>query len=185
MSEKPRHPGDSPSASLRNGICLGHCGSCSDRFKLTVHRETRAVPSYQWCWRAPTAGWAPAPLVDRLCTAGSGGGERPVPVRLSKLPGEGERPAGSAISRDACCRPASRRGRSRTRRACRAASTSLEWTPDAAAPARPPDAPPAPPIDPMALRSSPRCASSGRLKSNPAPAPPTTLGRRPRRAAVS
>jgi hypothetical protein len=37
----------------------------------------------------------------------------------------------------------------------------------------------------MALRSSPRCASSGRLKSNPAPAPPTTLGRRPRRAAVS
>jgi uncharacterized protein (TIGR03435 family) len=125
----------------------------ADRFKLVLHRETRAVPAYQLvlaradrrlgptlrrasidCTQSPPpSDITAAPMCGFQSVPGKASGR--VPIRdLARrvLPagvGDG-RPIEDATGLEGTF------------------DFTLEWTPDVAAPPRPPEAPPAPPVDP-------------------------------------
>jgi uncharacterized protein (TIGR03435 family) len=126
----------------------------SDRFRLKMHRETRAVPSYDLvlaradgrlgpglrrssidCRQPPASG---AEINGRSpCGFQSFPGKASGRVPITDL-ARRVLPAGVSDGRPI----EDKTGLQGT------FEFALEWTPDAAAPARPPDAPPAPPIDP-------------------------------------
>jgi uncharacterized protein (TIGR03435 family) len=115
----------------------------SDRFKLTMHRETRQVPSYEMVFARADSRLGPRLRPSADCTQAEACGFQSFPGRAKGRVTMGDLarrvlPAGVGDGRPIL----DRTGLTGT------FEFDLEWTPDAAAPPRPPDAPPAPPIDP-------------------------------------
>ena len=124
----------------------------SDRFKLTVHRETRAVPSYQLVLSRRDGRLGPGLRRSSMdCAEPAAAAENGrSPCGFQSFPGKA---SGRVLIRDLARRvlPAGVGDGRPIEDNTGLQGTfefALEWTPDAAAPARPPDAPPAPPIDP-------------------------------------
>ncbi len=124
----------------------------ADRFKLTVHRETRAVPSYQLVLSRPDgrlgAGLRRSSIDCAQPAAAAENGRSP--CGFQSFPGKA---SGRVLIGDLARRvlPAGVSDGRPIEDKTGLQGTfefTLEWAPDAAAPARPPDAPPAPPIDP-------------------------------------
>jgi len=124
----------------------------ADRFKLTVHRETRAVPSYQLVLSRPAGRLGPGLRRSSIdcaqpATAAENGRS---PCGFQSFPGKasGRLPIGDLARRVLPAGVGDGRPIEDNTGLQGSFEFTLEWTPDAAAPARPPDAPPAPPIDP-------------------------------------
>ena len=124
----------------------------SDRFKLTVHRETRAVPSYQLVLSRRDGRLGPGLRRSSMdCGQPAAAAENGrSPCGFQSFPGKA---SGRVLIGDLARRvlPAGVGDGRPIEDNTGLQGTfefALEWTPDAAAPARPPDAPPAPPIDP-------------------------------------
>ena len=125
----------------------------ADRFKLVIHRETRSVPSYDLVLARPDGRLGPrlrrSSIDCRQPPAAAEPGGRSA-CGFQSFPGKASGrvpitdlarrvlPAGVSDGRPI----EDKTGLQGT------FEFALDWTPDAAAPARPPDAPPAPPIDP-------------------------------------
>jgi len=124
----------------------------SDRFKLAVHRETRVVPSYQLVLSRPDGRLGPGLRRSSIdCAQPSAAAENGrSPCGFQSFPGKasGRVPIGDLARRVLPAGVGDGRPIEDKTGLQGNFEFTLEWTPDAAAPARPPDAPPAPPIDP-------------------------------------
>lgn len=124
----------------------------ADRFKLTVHRETRAVPSYQLVLARADGRLGPGLRRSSTdCAQPSAAAENVrSPCGFQSFPGKtsGRVPIGDLARRVLPTGVGDGRPIEDKTGLQGTFEFTLEWTPDAAAPARPPDAPPAPPIDP-------------------------------------
>jgi len=124
----------------------------SDRFKLTVHRETRAVPSYQLVLARPDgrlgAGLRRSSIECAQPGAAAENGKSPCGFQSFPGKASGRVPIGDLARRVLPAGVGDGRPIEDKTGLQGNFEFTLEWTPDAAAPARPPDAPPAPPIDP-------------------------------------
>jgi len=124
----------------------------ADRFKLTVHRETRAVPSYQLVLARADGRLGPGLRRSSIdCAQPSAAAENVrSPCGFQSFPGKasGRVPIGDLARRVLPAGVGDGRPIEDKTGLQGNFEFTLEWTPDAAAPARPPDAPPAPPIDP-------------------------------------
>ena len=124
----------------------------SDRFRLRMHRETRAVPSYQLVLSRRDGRLGPGLRRSSMdCGQPAAAAENGrSPCGFQSFPGKA---SGRVLIGDLARRvlPAGVGDGRPIEDNTGLQGTfefALEWTPDAAAPARPPDAPPAPPIDP-------------------------------------
>jgi len=126
----------------------------SDRFKLVVHRETRAVPSYGLVLVRADGRLGPRLRRSSIdCTqppaSGAEAGGRSV-CGFQSFPGKaGGRVLIGDLARRVLPGGVSDGRPIEDRTGLQGTfEFELDWTPDSAAPVRPPDAPPAPPIDP-------------------------------------
>jgi len=116
----------------------------ADRFTLVVHHETRAVPSYEMVLARPDRGLGPRLRRSSVDCA------QPDACGFQSFPGKakGRVPIGDLARRVLPAGVGDGRPVLDKTGLTGVFDFDLEWTPDAAAPPRPPDAPPAPPIDP-------------------------------------
>jgi uncharacterized protein (TIGR03435 family) len=126
----------------------------ADRFRLAVHRETRAVPSYDLVLARSDGRLGPGLRRSSIdCTQRQESGAETngrSPCGFQSFPGKA---SGRVLITDLARRvlPAGVSDGRPIEDKTGLQGTfefALDWTPDAAAPARPPDAPPAPPVDP-------------------------------------
>jgi uncharacterized protein (TIGR03435 family) len=116
----------------------------ADRFKLVVHRETRGVPVYELVLARPDGRLGPRLRPSSAdCTQLDACGFQRFPGRA-----KGRVPIGDLARRVLPAATGDGRPIQDRTGLTGTFEFELEWTPDGAAPPRPPDAPPAPPIDP-------------------------------------
>jgi len=125
------------------------------RFRLMVHRETRAVPSYELVLARTDGRLGPALRASSQGSAPPGraqAADAPPPCGFQSFPGKafGRVPIGDLARRVLPSGVGDGRPIEDKTGLQGTFEFTLEWTPDTAAPPRPPGAPPAPPIDPDA-----------------------------------
>lgn len=124
----------------------------ADRFKLVIHRETRAVPSYQLALARADGRLGPALRPSPGECTPPGGTQAPGALQcgFQNFPGKafGRVPIGDLARRVLPSGVGDGRPIEDKTGLQGVFDFTLEWTPDAAAAPRPPGAPPAPPIDP-------------------------------------
>jgi uncharacterized protein (TIGR03435 family) len=124
----------------------------ADRFKLMVHRETKALPTYQLVPARADGRLGPALRPSSVECAQPGGAQAAgaPPCGFQNFPGKafGRLPIGDLARRVLPSAVGDGRPIEDRTGLQGVFDFTLDWTPDAAAAPRPAEAPPAPPIDP-------------------------------------